>query len=115
MPRFPGELQDLEMIRGAGRRWGFGNCIQYLKHAWAEQLHKEQGLSVEAAARGALMTEEEIREYVNGFRVLKPQGMTCEDAQKKSVDQFNNFLQSIDPTTCVHAETWGKCCPMQDS
>lgn len=115
MPRLPGELQDLEMVRGAGKRWGYGNCIQYLKHAWAEQLIAEHGISPETAARAAFMTDEEIEQYLKGFRVLKPVGLSCDEAQQQSVEKFHNYLQSIDSSTCPHCEEWGKCCPVPNA
>lgn len=69
--RFPGEIEDLELVREVGRNWGYGNCIQYLKHAWAKVLTEKYGMTPEDAARAALMHEEEIKAFVEGWRLLK--------------------------------------------
>ncbi len=38
--RFHGEIDDLEVARAIGKRWGYGNVIQYLQHAWNKDLQK---------------------------------------------------------------------------
>ncbi len=34
--RFHGEIDDLEVARAIGKRWGFGNVVQYLEQARAK-------------------------------------------------------------------------------
>ena len=68
--RFPGELEELEKVRSIAQFYGYGNCIQYLQHAWAKSLH-EQGLPLDTAARGATMHKDDVDAYVKGFRILK--------------------------------------------
>lgn len=68
--RFPGEYEDLERVREIGNHWGYGRCIQYLQHAWAEKLMKEHGFEAKTAAEGALMGENEVDAFEKGFRVL---------------------------------------------
>lgn len=67
--RFNGETEDLDKVRAIGARWGYGNCIQYLQHAWAETLIKDLGR--EQGARHSGMGEEEVKAFVKGFTVLK--------------------------------------------
>lgn len=38
--RFPGELEALESARAIGRRWGYGNVMQYLQQAWDKELQE---------------------------------------------------------------------------
>lgn len=34
--RFPGEAEDLAIVRAIGERWGYGNCVEELLTAWHE-------------------------------------------------------------------------------
>ena len=67
--RFDNELKDLEDIRRKAELWGYGNCIQYLKYAWAKSLLKD-GISREVAAKGALMDTDEAKAFVKGRKIL---------------------------------------------
>jgi len=68
--RFNGELRDLETVRMIGDQWGYGNCIQYLQHAWAKKLMKD-GFDRRTAGRAAFMTGKELTDFAKGFSVLK--------------------------------------------
>ncbi|MBX9690879.1 MAG: hypothetical protein K2Z81_00735 [Cyanobacteria bacterium] len=67
--RFPGEQEALEQVKKMAEIWGYGNCIQYLHYKWAETLMKEHAMDAEAAARGALMSEEDVAAFVAGRRL----------------------------------------------
>ncbi len=70
MSRFQSEIEDLEIVRKIANKWGHGNCIQYLKHSWAEILHKN-GLPKKASALGAGMCKEESKMFEKGFKITK--------------------------------------------
>lgn len=61
--RFKGELGDLEKVRFYGREHGYGNCIQYLQHAWMKDLIR-QGISREGAAVAVGLTADEANQII---------------------------------------------------
>lgn len=67
--RFKGEVDKLEAVRKIASDIGYGNCIQYLQHAWANHL-LTHGLDRKAAAFGAGMCKEEAKVYADGYTVL---------------------------------------------
>lgn len=69
--RLAGETEKLEVVRRIAHDIGYGNCIQYLRHAWAMFLHKKHGLDLYSAALGAGMDKTEAKAFKKGFNVLK--------------------------------------------
>lgn len=53
---FPGEAEALVNLKQMAADYGYGNLIHHLSWWWGEKLMKD-GLSPEAAAAGARMTE----------------------------------------------------------
>ena len=39
--RFPGEEEDLQIVRDIGKKWGYGNCIDILLRSWDKVLEKD--------------------------------------------------------------------------
>lgn len=56
--RLGDELTQLEKVRFHGRDLGYGNCIQYLQHAWMKELIS-QGISKATAAKAVGLSKAE--------------------------------------------------------
>ncbi len=67
--RRPGEIQKLFTVWNIADEIGYGNCIQYLQHKWAQLLIDKNGLSAETAALAAGMSEYELAAFVAGRRM----------------------------------------------
>ena len=57
--RFKNELADLEKVSKIGDKWGYGNCIQFLKLSWAKNLVR-YGLPASTAWTAAGGAEREL-------------------------------------------------------